>query len=101
MQSQLIRELLERRTRKFPLSALLKLYLASRDECYVEYMHGFKCWARWLAPISDSDFTATNVFYPLYTYEVQEIAKILNLHPSIIQQEFFRIYSNGNYTTRT
>ena len=80
----------------FPLSALLLLYTKdTKKELYVNYFAGFKALVSWLAPIDTvSKFKPQKVFSPLYTYEVQEIAAILKIHPSIIQQEFMEIYTS-------
>lgn len=80
----------------FPLKALLVLYTKdNKKELYINYFAGFKALVSWLAPINTaSKFKPQKIFSPLYTYEIQEIATILKIHPSIIQQEFMEIYTS-------
>ena len=80
----------------FPMRALLTLYTKdSNRELYTDYFAGFKALVAWLAPIDiTSKYVARKVFSPLYTYDMQEIATILKVHPSIIQQELLEIYTS-------
>lgn len=80
---------------KFPLKSLLILYMrGNKCDLYCDYFQGFKALVKWLSPI-DIPQTNAKLFLPLYNYEQQEIARILNCDPAIIQQIFLEIY-HGN-----
>lgn len=84
----------------FPLMQLLRLYTKARsDLVYCNYFEGFKLLVNWLKPIDISGYAIKKVFTPLYNYEQQEMAVILGVHPSIIQQVFIELY--GHQTTES
>ena len=108
MISESVTRLLEQRklaASPFPASSLLLLYFKSRPEdTYTNYFEGLKLLAAWLAPIDTAELATKyheqKVFYPLYTYEMQEVAVILDVHPSIIQQFFLGFYHDRNASNR-
>ena len=80
------------REKKFPLRCLLLLYTQARRTLYTDYMSGFKLLVGWLSPIQVPEFDYSKPFSPLlYNYEQQEIARILNCDPRIIQQTFLSL----------
>lgn len=81
----------ELREKEFPLNSLMILYHRSQKLLYVNYMEGFKELVNWLGPISRSKKQSINVPTYLYTYEVQEIAKILDEDGSKIWQELLQV----------
>lgn len=67
-----------------PLWIFLYLYEKAPNDCYVGYMGGAKALAKFLAPIAipqDLEFRAPNL---LYSYETQELAKVLGTTQDII-----------------
>lgn len=81
-------------SKEFPLSALLTLYSRNPKLLYLNWFEGMQELIQWLSPISRS--TKQPIYIPIYfcTYEINEIAKLLNEHPSKIYQELMEIYSN-------
>lgn len=72
----------------FPLSHLLYLYEISRSQdTYINYMEGFRLLAEWLAPIELPSSHST-IYKLQNSYELQQIAVILNTHPGIIQNGY-------------
>lgn len=71
----------------FPLWALLVIYEKANQECYINYMEGFKLLVNWLSPIAypnhrDSDYyAASNI---LRSYESRELSRILNIPEDVL-----------------
>ena len=77
----------------FPLKSLLILYTkANRQDVYCDYFAGFKALVDCLAPIDIPNIPLTSVFMPLYSYEQQEIAKIVGCPACIVQKLFLEIH---------
>jgi hypothetical protein len=73
----------------FPLWALLALQHKSRSaDTYVEHMAGFKELAAWLAPIEIPPHKPFSIPKLHVNYELNQIAVILNVHPSVVYQEY-------------
>lgn len=80
------------REKKFPLRCLLLLYTQARYSLYIDYLAGFRVLVGWLSPIQVPPYNPSAPFSPLlYNYEQQEIARILNCDPRIIQQTFLSL----------
>lgn len=64
----------------FPLSALLRMYESSnRKDTYINGMEGFRLLAEWLHPIEITQAPPSTRIPKLHqSYEIQEIARILN-----------------------
>ena len=73
----------------FPLSAFIKLYCkAHSKDVYIEYFAGTKLLYDWLYPFYNDMPWEVKPLPPLVSnYELQKLAEILHIHPSIIFQE--------------
>ena len=73
---------------KFPLWAILVLYeTSSREDTYIDYMDGFKLLVSWLAPFDiPSNYSIEGIPKIIGSYEMNEVASIIGVHPSIIYQ---------------
>ena len=76
---QLFKERLALKNKPFPLHSLLIMYDTCPRELYINWMEGFKILVQWLQPIQiDQAPPNTKIPRLFRTYEIQEIAKILN-----------------------
>lgn len=83
------------RESKFPLKLLLIFYSKNYKLFYIDHFKAFKLIIEWLGPIDIPAPAATPRFNRLlYNYEQQEIAKILNCDPLIIQQTILELDQN-------
>ena len=73
---------------RFPLWAILALYeTSSREDTYIDYMDGFKLLVSWLAPFDiPSNYQIESIPKIIGSYEMNEVANVLQVHPSIIYQ---------------
>jgi hypothetical protein len=82
--------------KSFPLSALLTLYIrANKQDVYCDFMQGFLLLRDWLSPIAPSSYQIKSIPSVFISYEIQELAKHLNTHPSIIFQELLEIWNQS------
>jgi hypothetical protein len=93
--NELAARIAELRTpKKFPLESLLRIYYtAKKRDVYISDFEGFKLLVAWVAPIDvppkDSVVRAPSCFI---TYEIQQIAKILNTTEDVIYSALRKIY---------
>lgn len=72
-----------------PLATYLYIYNYAQYECYIDYMKGAKALAKYLAPI---DIKGIDIIIPdlLVSYDLQEIAKLLQPH-TVIPLKIYQI----------
>ena len=87
----------------FPLWALLILCEAgNRADWYCNYFEGFKLLVNWLGPIELPAAPASLRIPRLHrTYEIQEIAKILNTNQEVIYHGYSVTFSKLFKSTNT
>lgn len=74
----------------FPLWALLVLYEKSNaTDTFINYMEGFQLLANWLGPIDSPTYATIKKIPKLHVnWELNTIAELLNIHPSIVYQTY-------------
>lgn len=84
---------------QFPLESLLVLYEnASHADVFPNYMEGFKLLADWLGPIEiPSNLEIVNIPKLRRNYELNTIADILKVPPSIVYQVYNDMLSKEIY----
>lgn len=85
----------ERINKHFPLEVILRMYCVGRKILYLDYLEGFKLLADWLGPF---DNPCSGKCFPIQNwyeanYEVNQLAKILEVSPEIVSYLLERIYN--------
>ena len=81
-----------------PLSALFYLYeTAIHSDVYCNYLEGFRLLHEWLYPIEIAPFESGYKIPRLsISYELNEISRILKIHPAHCYQEYTKWISDYN-----
>lgn len=80
------------RFKRFPLWALLTLYERGHArDLYIDDFEGFKELVAWLSPIEIPAYSIERIPKLHTNYELNKIAEILNVHPSIVYKEYKRV----------